>query len=130
MVSAATAQAVSASISTPVRSTVSTWASTSTKSSPMVKLTWTAPTSSGWHIGISSGVRLAAWIPAIRAVPSTSPLVMALLATLAVVSGAIITLQRASARRWVGSFGRDVDHAGAAERVEVGQAAVGHGDEV
>ena len=56
-------------------------------------------------MGMRSGVRLAAWMPAIRAAPSTSPLVMALLATLAVVSGAIMTLHRASARRCVGSFG-------------------------
>jgi putative FmdB family regulatory protein len=40
-----------------------------------------------------------------RAVPSTSPLVIALLATFAVVAGAIITLHLASARRWVASFG-------------------------
>src|SRR5579884_4487556 len=71
----------------------------------MVKFTWTEPTSNGWHMGMRSAVRFAAWIPAILAVPSTSPLVMALLATLAVVSGAMSTRQRASARRWVGSFG-------------------------
>src|SRR5947209_12087089 len=105
MVSAATAQAVIASISTPVRSIVSTWASTSTESSPMVKLTKIDPTSSGWHSGIRFGVCLAAWMPATRATARTSPLVSELLATIDVVSGFIITLHRASARRWVASLG-------------------------
>ena len=52
-----------------------------------------------------SAVLLAAWIPATRAAARTSPLVMALLATFAVVSGFIATLQRARARRWVASLG-------------------------
>src|SRR5665213_3598953 len=56
-------------------------------------------------MGTRSAVRLAAWIPATRAAASTSPLVMALLATLAVVSGFMTTLQRARARRWVASLG-------------------------
>src|SRR5215203_2699446 len=105
MVSAATAQAVIASISTPVRSIVSTWASTSTLSSPMVKLTKIDPTSKGWHKGIRFGVCLAAWMPATRATASTSPLVRELLATMEVVSGFIMTLHRARARRWVASLG-------------------------
>src|SRR5437660_307950 len=71
----------------------------------MVKFTYTDPTSRGWHRGMRSAVRLAAWIPAMRAAPRTSPLVMALLATLDVVSGSMVTLQRASARRWLGSLG-------------------------
>src|SRR5580698_3068342 len=71
----------------------------------MEKLTATDPTRTGWHMGISSAVRLAAWMPAIRAAARTSPLVMALLATLVVVSGSIRTRQRARARRWVGSLG-------------------------
>ena len=71
----------------------------------MVKSTWTAPTRSGWHIGTRSAVRLAAWMPATRAAASTSPLVMALLATWAVVSGFMATLHRANALRWVASFG-------------------------
>src|SRR6202007_170595 len=65
----------------------------------------TAPTRRGWHRGIMSAVRLAAWMPAIRAAPSTSPLVMALLATLPVVSGCMKTLHRETARRCVASFG-------------------------
>ena len=71
----------------------------------MVKSTWTDPTSSGWHIGTRSAVRLAAWMPATRAAASTSPLVMALLATWAVVSGFMATRHRARARRRVASLG-------------------------
>src|SRR5205085_11181398 len=67
--------------------------------------TKTEPTSNGWQRGMSIGVCLAAWIPATRATASTSPLVMALVATRDVVSGCIITLHRASARRWVASLG-------------------------
>src|SRR3954451_21910007 len=52
-----------------------------------------------------SAARLAAWIPATRATASTSPLLTALDATLAEVSGCMYTRQRATARRWVGSFG-------------------------
>ena len=77
-------------------------------------------------MGMSSAVRFAAWIPAIRAAASTSPLVMALLATLVVVSGSIETRHRASARPMGRLPGRDVDHAGTAQRVEIGQHAVGH----
>src|SRR3712207_1956909 len=52
-----------------------------------------------------SGVRFAAWMPATRATASTSPFMMAFEAILFVVSGSMNTLHRASARRWVGSFG-------------------------
>ena len=72
----ATDAAVIASISTPVRArtraeatTVTTPASPSTASSTS---TWSRP--SGWQRGISSPVRLAAWMPASRAVARTSPL--------------------------------------------------------
>src|SRR5436309_858356 len=51
------------------------------------------------------GVCLAAWMPATRATESTSPLEMLLEAMSPVVSGCIITLQRAIARRWVASLG-------------------------
>src|SRR5947209_6504789 len=94
-----------ASISTPVRSTVSTWASTSTQSSPIWKFTKTDPTSKGWQRGMRFGVCLAAWMPATRATDSTSPLEMLLEAMSPVVSGFISTLQRAIARRWVASLG-------------------------
>ena len=74
-----------------------------------------------------SEVRLAAWMPATRATASTSPLVMAPRATSEVVSGCMCTRPRATARRWRRLLGRDVDHAGPAQRIEVGEAAVGHG---
>src|SRR5438067_1871026 len=45
-----------------------------------------------------SGVRLAAWIPATRATARTSPLLTALLATMADVSGFMYTRPRATAR--------------------------------
>src|SRR5437764_8445228 len=44
-------------------------------------------------------------MPATRATLSTSPLLTALEAIIAVVSGFMNTLHRAIARRWVGSFG-------------------------
>src|SRR5262245_16606158 len=65
----------------------------------------TEPTRSGWHRGMVSAVRFAAWIPATRATASTSPLVTSRLATATVVSGRMKTLHRAVARRWDGSFG-------------------------
>ena len=55
----------------------------------MRKFTSTEPTSSGWHSGIRSGVRLAAWMPATRATASTSPLVIAPRAIGDVVSGSM-----------------------------------------
>src|SRR5439155_2183306 len=58
-VRAATETAVSASISTPVRSVVLTVAAISTASSVTVRSTFTPETASGWHSGIRSGVRLA-----------------------------------------------------------------------
>src|SRR5436190_4051301 len=75
MVRSPTCTAVSASISTPVRAVHSTvarhttrdWASSSVNSIP------TAVIGTGWHSGTSSEVRLAAWIAAMRATPSTSP---------------------------------------------------------
>src|SRR3954463_10600902 len=66
---------------------------------------YTEPTRSGWHSGIVSLVRFAAWIPATRATASTSPLLTSRLAMAAVVSAAMKTLHRATARRCVGSFG-------------------------
>ena len=124
---AATEQAVSASISTPVRSTVSTWASTSIQVSSIRKFTRTAPTSSGWHSGIRSG-------GALGGLDAGHP-----------GHGEHIALgDRAPGdeRRGLGLhvhpgpgdgpavarlLGRDVDHAGPAQRIEVGEAAVGHG---
>ena len=73
-----------------------------------------------------SGVRLAAWMPATRATASTSPLVIGASATSDVVSGFMKTWHRAMRPAVGGLLGRDVDHAGPAQRVEVGEAAVGH----
>src|SRR3989442_15379652 len=75
MVSSPTVAAVSASISTPVRSIVSATTSITTalSGSSSVKTTATCVRGNGCASGISSAVRLAAWIAAMRAVPSTSP---------------------------------------------------------
>src|SRR5579872_3054416 len=74
-VSAASAHAVSASISTPVR--CSAWTSLVSSISPRSRstsaLTSTELSGSWCASGISSSVRLAAMMPATRAVPSTSP---------------------------------------------------------
>ena len=72
--SPATATAVSASISTPVRSAVRATASTKTPESITQSSTLTPCSPIGWHSGIRSGVRLAPVIPAIRATASASPL--------------------------------------------------------
>src|SRR5829696_2376361 len=69
----ATATQVSASISTPVRSAVRTVAETWTASSATARSTSTPWIATGWQSGTRSGVRLAAWMPAIRATASASP---------------------------------------------------------
>src|SRR3954454_16996305 len=75
MVRQATETAVSASISTPVGPVTLTLARTRhpgrLASGSMSTVTFDS--ASGWHSGISSEVRLAAMMPAMRAVPSTSP---------------------------------------------------------
>src|ERR1700760_1185898 len=71
---AATLTEVSASISTPVRSAVRVTAVMSTPSSVTVRSTVTPCSPIGWQSGIRSGVRLAPWMPAIRATASASPL--------------------------------------------------------
>ena len=74
--------------------------------------------------GISSSVRLAAWIAARRATVMTSPLGASPAATRAAASGDIRTTARARAQRDGLVLGRDVDHAGVARRVEVGERTV------
>ena len=85
------------------------------------KSTATRVIGSGWHSGISSAVRLAAWIAAMRATPITSPFF-----------GAARRDQRKRRRlhpdRAAGrgdavglGLGRDVDHVGLALRIEMGQ---------
>jgi len=68
--------AVSASISTPVWPVHSARTSQRTRLSlsSMWKSALTRVRGSGWHSGISSAVRLAAWMAAMRAMPRTSPL--------------------------------------------------------
>src|SRR5262245_63825565 len=63
---------------------------------------WSRP--SGWQSGISAPVCLAAWMPAMRATPNTSPLGASPAATAAAVWGAIRTNARATARRRVTSL--------------------------
>ena len=71
--SAPTEAAVSASISTPVRSAVRTVAVTSIDSWPTTRSTDAPCTPMTWASGSNSGVRFAAAIPAMRATASTSP---------------------------------------------------------
>ena len=75
MVSRPTLTAVSASISTPVRPTVSavTVQRMACAASSSSNSTATRVSGMGWQSGISSLVRLEAWIAAMRAMPSTSP---------------------------------------------------------
>src|ERR1700752_277920 len=75
MVRQATDTAVSASISTPVGPVTLTVARTVQPASlaSAVMSSSTLESASGWQSGISSEVRLAAMMPAMRAVPSTSP---------------------------------------------------------
>ena len=87
------ATAVSASISTPVRPATFTRAVTlipGSLASGMAS-TSTCVSSSGWHKGINSCVRLAAMMPAMRAAPSTSPFFALPSRTIASVAGSIST---------------------------------------
>src|SRR3954454_5012074 len=104
MVSAATEAAVMASISTPVRPSTDASASTCTPPLTTSARTSTWSSRSGWHSGISVPVCLAAWMPAIRATPRTSPLGASPAETAAAVSGLIETNARATACRRVISF--------------------------
>src|SRR4051795_1903646 len=104
MVSAATEAAVMASISTPVRPSTDASASTCTPPSTTSARTSTWSSPSGWQSGISVPVCLAAWMPAIRATPRTSPLGASPAETAAAVSGLIETNARATACRRVISF--------------------------
>src|SRR6476469_5196261 len=75
MVRQVTDTAVRASISTPVGPVTLTVARTMQPGSFLsgVMSSVTFDSASGWHSGIRSDVRLAAMMPAMRAVPSTSP---------------------------------------------------------
>src|SRR3569832_471507 len=103
MVRRATCTAVSASISTPVGPTVSTVAvqATAFASRTISKSTATRVSASGWHSGIRSLVFLAAWMPAMRAMPSTSPFFAVPDSIRASVAGCISMRPAATAIRWV-----------------------------
>ncbi len=76
---------------------------------------------SGWQSGISSAVRFAAWIAAIRATPITSPFFAVPDAINRSVSGRIRITPLATATRWVSALRRDVDHVGLSLLVEMRQ---------
>ncbi len=106
MVRSATWTAVSASISTPVRAVHSTVARTAMREafSSGWKSTATEVSGTGWQSGISSEVRLAAWIAAMRATPSTSPFFAVPERTMARVSGFMRMWPSATATRRVSSL--------------------------
>src|SRR3954469_128818 len=106
MASSPTAAAVSASISTPVWPWHSTVARISTEAGCLfrAKSTATREIAIGCASGISSGVRFAAWIAAIRATPSTSPFFARPAATRRKVAGFIEMRPEATATRRVTAF--------------------------
>ena len=120
-VRAATAHAVKASISTPVRSTISVTALTSKRCASTTMSTLTRSMRIGWHRGMSDAVCLAAWMPANRAASTMSspssdaerPWAVRLRST---------TTHFARATRRVSGFGGHVDHAGPTLLVDVGQS--------
>ena len=97
---------MSASISTPVLSTVRTRASTvsSPRDSFSVNETSTPVIRNGWHSGIRSGVRFVARMPAVRATPSTSPFGALPSRITRSVAGAIRSTPRATASRTVSAL--------------------------
>ena len=103
MVSAATATAVRASISTPVTPVQVTAARISTMagSSERAKVMSMPVRGRGWHMGISSQLCLAAWMPATWATASTSPFFMVPALIFSKVSGAMWISPAATAVRWV-----------------------------
>src|SRR5438105_3064468 len=106
MVSAATAQAVIASISTPVFASHRTMARTSTVPALRSRsnVTSTELIARGWASGMSAGVCLAARTPATFAVVSTSPFGNARSTSLVSVAGFIRTVATATASRTLTRF--------------------------
>jgi hypothetical protein len=100
----AAATADSASISTPVRSTVRTVAVTSSAAGWTSTSTSTAESAMGWQSGMRSGVRFAAITPASRAAAITSPFSTGPARTSAAVAGAIVSRPFAIATRSVLGF--------------------------
>ena len=95
-----------ASISTPVTPLVLTVqrASTARRSGSSSNSICTLVSGSGWHRGISSLVRLAAMMPAMRATPSTSPFWAVPSRTAAKAAAFIVMMPRATACRAVTGF--------------------------
>ena len=89
----------------------------------MLTSTSTNDSGRGWQSGISSAVRLAAWIPAIRAVADTSPLGSSPRSTAAAVAGAIRHDRRGGGAAVARLLVAHVDHPRAPGVVEVGQLA-------
>src|SRR6478672_8951650 len=106
MVASATWTATIASISTPVRAVHSTVARHSTRAaaSSSEKSTATEVSGTGWHRGINSEVRFAAWMPATRATPKTSPFFEFPSRTRAKVAGSMRIAPPATATRWVSAL--------------------------
>src|SRR6185437_12273210 len=106
MVRSPTCTAVSASISTPVRAVHSTVArhSIALAARSIENSTATEVSGTGWHSGTSSEVRLAAWIAATRATPSTSPFFAPPDSTRASVAGSMRIRPPAIATRWVSAL--------------------------
>ena len=100
----ATATAVKASISTPVRSAVRTVASIATPPSSISRSTTQPCTPMTWASGRSLGVRFAAAMPAMRATASTSPFGTASSRSADTTAGGQTTNPRAVADRTVGAF--------------------------
>jgi len=97
---------VSASISTPVRPSVSTCAVQRTLlvAASISNSTATRVIGNGWHNGISSAVRLAAWIAAMRAMPITSPFFASPRSISDNVAGSMRITPLARAMRWVSAL--------------------------
>ena len=106
MVSAATDTAVRASISTPVTpvQVTAAWISTMQGESDRAKVMSIPVRGRGWHMGISSQLCLAAWMPATWATASTSPFFKVPSLMFCNVSGAMWISPAATARRWVTAF--------------------------
>jgi hypothetical protein len=75
--------------------------STRDEAASSVNSTLTLVSAIGWHSGIRSDVRLEAWMPAMRAMPSTSPFFAVPLRTSAKVSGSMLIDPAARAMRAV-----------------------------
>ena len=110
-----------ASISTPVGPVVAALLRMAMPSVAISVVTSRKVRGRGWHMGINSDVRFAAWIPAKRAISSGLP--FGLLGNAASTSDESATKAEASASRRVADFGAHVDHLCFACIVEVRELA-------